>query len=117
MDVVVIGPGFPEVIRQSLGYVRNAGLACLFAPTATNVLTSLDLGELYFREVSLVPSYSCGPEDTRLACELLRTGKVHGSSLITHRFALDEVQKAYDTARRGGEAIKVVVIFPAKSTS
>jgi L-iditol 2-dehydrogenase len=117
MDVVVIGPGFPEVIRHSLGYVRDAGLACLFAPTPTGVLTSLDLGELYFREVKLAPSYSCGPEDTRLAYELLRTGKVRGSPLITHRFAIDDVQMAYDTARRGGQAIKVVVTFVPETSS
>ena len=47
------------------GVVRPGGTALLFTPTPTDVLTSLDLGELYFREVSLVPSYSCGPEDTR----------------------------------------------------
>jgi L-iditol 2-dehydrogenase len=117
MDVVVVGPGFPEVIRQSLAYVRDAGQACLFAPPATGVLMPHDLGELYFREVILVPSYSCGPEDTRLAYELLRAGKIRGSTLITHRFALDKVQSAYDTARRGGQAIKVVVTFPAEASS
>jgi L-iditol 2-dehydrogenase len=111
-DVVMIGPGQPEVIRQALGYVRAAGVACLFAPTPTGVLTELDLGGLYFREVSLVPSYSCGPEDTRRAYELLRTGQVRPRPLITHRFGLDEVQAAYDTARRGGPTIKVIVTFP-----
>jgi L-iditol 2-dehydrogenase len=114
MDVVVIGPGLADVIRQALGFVRDAGVACLFAPTATGVLTSLDLGELYFREVSLVPSYSCGPGDTRLAYKLLRAGRVRGSPLITHRFALADVQSAYDTARCGGAAIKVVVTFPGE---
>jgi L-iditol 2-dehydrogenase len=114
LDVVVIGPGFPEVIRQALGYVRDAGQAILFAPTATGVLTPLDLGELYFREVSLIPSYSCGPEDTRLAYDLLRNGQVQPGPLITHRFALSNVQAAYDTAKRGGAVIKVVVTFPAE---
>jgi L-iditol 2-dehydrogenase len=117
MDVVIIGPGFPDVIRQALSYVRDAGVACLFAPTATGVLTPLDLGELYFREVSLVPSYSCGPADTRRAYELLQTRQVRGSPLITHRFALDEIQSAYETARRGGAAIKVIVTFPVESSS
>jgi L-iditol 2-dehydrogenase len=112
VDVVVIGPGFPDVIRQSLDHVRNAGIACLFTPTATGVVTELDLGDLYFRDVSLIPSYSCGPEDTRLAYELLRTGQIEPRSLITHRFPLDEVQTAFDTARRGGSALKVIITFP-----
>ena len=66
-DIVVIGPGHAEVIRQALGYVRPAGAACLFAPTGPGVSTPLDLGELYFREVSLVPAYSCGPVETAIA--------------------------------------------------
>jgi L-iditol 2-dehydrogenase len=108
-DFVVIGPGHPDVIRQALAYVRPGGTALLFTPTAGGVTTPLDLGELYFREVSLVPSYSCGPQDTRQAYELLRTGKVRPEPLVTHRFGLEDVQQAYDTARRGGPAVKVLV--------
>ena len=111
VDFVVIGPGHPEVIRQALAYVRPGGTALLFTPTPSGVTTALDLGDLYFREVSLVPSYSCGPNDTRLAYELLRQGRVRVEDLITHRFALSEVQQAYETARRGGPALKVLVTF------
>ena len=112
MDFVMIGPGFPDVIRQSLRYIRDGGVALLFTPTATGVVTPLDLGELYFRDISLIPSYSCGPTDTREAYELLRQGRVRPEGIITHRFAIDRVQEAFDTARRGGAALKVLVTFP-----
>jgi L-iditol 2-dehydrogenase len=111
-DVVMIGPGQPAVVRQALEYVRPAGAACLFAPTAEGVRTELDLGELYFREVALVPSYSCGPEDTRRAYELLRGQQVRPLSLVSARFPLEQVQAAFDQARAGGATIKVVVTFP-----
>jgi L-iditol 2-dehydrogenase len=110
-EFVVIGPGHPDVIAQSLAYVRPGGTALLFTPTPGGVRTPLDLGELYFREVSLVPSYSCGPEDTRQAYELLRQGRVEVRPLVTHRFPLSEVQRAYETARAGGAALKVLVEF------
>ncbi len=111
-DFVVIGPGFPEVIQQALEYVRPGGMAVLFAPTATGLRTALDLGELYFREVTLAPSYSCGPEDTRQAAELLRRGLVNPLPTITHRFSLTHIREAFDTARRGGAAVKVLITFP-----
>jgi L-iditol 2-dehydrogenase len=117
VDVAIIGPGHPDVIRQSLSYVRPSGTAILFTPTPTGVTTALDLGELYFREISLVPSYSCGPDDTRAAYELLRTSKVGTGPLITHRFTLPEIQQAYDTARRGGPALKVLVTFAREGSS
>lgn len=110
-DFVIVGPGHPDVIRQSLGYVREAGAVCLFTPTPTGTTTNLDLGDLYFRDVSLVPSYSCGPDDTRHAYELLRTGCVGAEGLVTHRFPLEQAQQAFDTARRGGAALKVLVTF------
>jgi L-iditol 2-dehydrogenase len=111
LDFVIIGPGHPEVIRQALALVRPAGSAVLFTPTASGVTTSLDLGDLYFREINLIPSYSCGPDDTRLARDLLRRLRVRPERFITHRFRLDDVQTAYDTARRGGPTLKVLILM------
>lgn len=110
-NFVVIGPGHPDIIRQALAYVRPGGTAVLFTPTPAGVRTELDLHDLYFGEVSLVPSYSCGPDDTREAYDLLRTGRVRVEALVTHRFPLERVQEAYDTARAGGAALKVLVTF------
>jgi L-iditol 2-dehydrogenase len=117
LDFVVIGPGQPEVIRQAFAYIRPGGTAVLFTPTPSGVLTDLDLGELYFREVNLVPSYSCGPEETRQAHELLHKKKVRPEGLVTHRYDLDNIQEAYDTARRGGPALKVLITFPDGTAS
>jgi L-iditol 2-dehydrogenase len=111
-DYVVVGPGFPSVIEDATRLVRGGGSVLLFTPTATGVRTSLDLGDLYFREVRLLPSYSCGPTDTRRAYDLLRTGRVDPRPIITHRFGLDQIQDAYDTAKRGGSGLKVLVEFP-----
>ncbi len=110
-DFVVVGPGDPAVIRESLAYVRNGGSVVLFTPTPAGSQTSMDLNDLYFREISLVPSYSCGPQETRRAHDLLRRGAVDVAPLITHSFSIDRVQEAYDTAKGGGKALKVMVVF------
>jgi L-iditol 2-dehydrogenase len=111
-DYVVVGPGFPSVIEQATAYVRGGGSVLLFTPTAAGVKTSLDLGDLYFREIKLLPSYSCGPTDTRRAYELLRTGRVDPTPIITHRFEIADIQEAYNIAKRGGSGLKVLVDFP-----
>ncbi len=110
-DFVIVGPGDPGVIRESLAYVRSGGSVVLFTPTPAGAPTPLDLNDLYFREISLIPSYSCGPQDTRQAYDLLRQGAVDVRPLITHSFSVDRVQEAYDTAKRGGKALKVLVVF------
>jgi L-iditol 2-dehydrogenase len=111
-DFVVIGPGHPEVIKQALEYVRPGGTAVLFTPTPNGVETALDLGDLYFREVALATSYSCGPRDTRVAYDLLVRGTVRLEGLVTHRFPLEQIQQAFDTALAGRDALKVLVTFP-----
>lgn len=110
-DFVIIGPGHPDVIVNALDYVRPGGAALLFTPTPTGTLTALDLGALYFREVSVIPSYSCGPPDTRVAYDWLRKGLIQPEKLVTHRFPLEQIQEAYDTGRSGGPVLKVMVTF------
>jgi L-iditol 2-dehydrogenase len=110
-DYAVAGPGHPAVIAGATRYVRSGGTVVQFTSTPFGVETPLDLSTLYFREVSVVPSYSCGPRDTREAYRLLREGKVDVAPLVTHRFPLEQIQAAYDTAKRGGPVLKVLVTF------
>lgn len=110
-DYAVAGPGHPAVIAGATQYVRSGGTVVQFTSTPFGVDTPLDLSTLYFREVSVVPSYSCGPRDTRDAYRLLCEGKLDVAPLVTHRFPLDQIQTAYDTAKRGGSVLKVLVTF------
>ena len=68
----------------------------------------LDLGSVFFREVSIQSTYSAGPFDTRDALALLASGAVDAATLVSHRLPLDEVAEAFRLAR-SGEATKVVV--------
>lgn len=115
-DYVIVGPGVPDVVLGAVRYARSGGSVVLFTPTPDGATTPLDLGDLYFREISLIPSYSCGPADTRRAYELLRTGKVRVDRLVTHRYRLDEIQEAYETAKRGGSVLKVLVVFDGEQS-
>ena len=114
-DFVIVGPGSAEAILQAFDFVRDGGVVILFTPTPVGVETAIDLGRLYFRDVRIVPSYSCGPNDTREAADLLRRGAVDVEPLVTHRFALCDLQSAYDTAKRGGSVLKVLVNFDRSS--
>lgn len=68
----------------------------------------LDLDSMHFKKQILAPSYACPALFGPLALDYLRRGIVRGERYISHRFVLNEIQKAMDTAR-GPEAVKVVV--------
>ena len=85
-----------------------AGVVQLFAPTEPGDLIGLDLGAVFFREVTLQSTYSAGPSDTRDALALLTDGLVDPGSVISHRVPLERADEAYRLAASGA-ATKVVV--------
>ncbi len=110
-DVVVVGPGSPEAIRQGIALAAPAGRVVLFAPTPPGTTTAIDTHRLYFDEVTLVPSYSCGPDDTRAALAAIAAGVVRAADLVTHRAPITGVVGAYRAMAGGGAAIKSMILF------
>jgi L-iditol 2-dehydrogenase len=68
--------------------------------------------DLYFREIRIVPSYSCGPNDTRDALDLVARGVVTAAQVVTHSFALADVASAYRMAADASSTLKTIVTFP-----
>jgi L-iditol 2-dehydrogenase len=110
-DLVIVGPGTPEAIGAGVALAAPAGRVVLFAPTAPGVATAVDTNRVYFDEVSLIPSYSCGPEDTREALRAIAAGVVRAADLVTHRVPIERAADAYRAMAAGGAAIKSVVVF------
>ncbi len=110
-DVVIVGPGVPEVVEQGLALAAPAGRVVLFTPTPPGTRSAVDTHRVYFDEIALIPSYSCGPEDTRAALEAIAAGTVRAADLVTHRAPIAGVAEAYRAMARGGAAIKSVILF------
>jgi L-iditol 2-dehydrogenase len=100
-------------MRDALGAVAPGGTLLLFTMAAPGEKLTLEPGELYFREVSIVPSYSCGPEDTREALDLIARGVVRVDDLVTHRFPLERATEAFARAKDPEGSLKVLLTFPA----
>ncbi len=72
---------------------------------------SAGLFDLYFREVSVVPSYSCGPDDTAEALERIARRQVRVDDLVSHRFPVERAAEAFERARALEGAMKVAITF------
>ncbi len=95
-------------IQTALEIAGPGSVVQLFAPTEPGELVPLDLGAIFFREVTIQSTYSAGPNDTRDARDLLMAGGVEIDLIISHRVPLDDIAEAFRLAR-SGEAVKVVV--------
>lgn len=111
-DVVVVGPGSIAAIETGLRSVAPGGRVVLFTTTKPEESLPLSVHDLYFREVSLVPSYSCGPDDTREALQHIAAGRVPCHLLVTHRFRLEQIVDAYRVASNPRGTLKTMIVFP-----
>ncbi len=109
-DWVVVCPGSPEALDLALSLVAPQGTVALFAPLPPGQPFPLDLERLYFSDLRLVTSYSCGPDDTRKASELLRDGTVKVENCVSDFVTLDELPGAYERMSKG-EILKAMVEF------
>jgi L-iditol 2-dehydrogenase len=108
-DLVMVGPSKPAVMQQALACAGQASTVLLFMAPEPGVCWDLDVNYLFFNEISLVSSYSCGPPDTRETLELIRNGIVKAEDLITHRFPMEQTLEACRLTARAQDSLKVVV--------
>jgi L-iditol 2-dehydrogenase len=109
-DLVIVTPGSAKTMEQGIGLAGKGGTVLLYAPLPPGATLPVDVHDLLFSEITLVSTYSCGPDETRAALEFIRRGRVQTEGLITHRFGLDEVGEAIRLAVRARESLKVVVV-------
>ncbi len=110
-DFVFVCPGKPEVLGEALAAVAPGGTLLAFTMAPPGEIWPLDLFDVYFREIAIVPSYSCGPDDTREALAAITSGRVRVADLVSHRFAIGDAAAAFERARQAEGAMKVVIAF------
>jgi L-iditol 2-dehydrogenase len=109
-DVVIVGPGTTRALSAGIAAAGKGATVVQFTATPPEEEMLLRPHDLYFNETRLIPSYSCGPDDTREALELVRRGVLNARELVTHRFPLARICEAYDQAQKP-DSLKVVVTF------
>jgi L-iditol 2-dehydrogenase len=109
-DVVIVGPGSGKALRDGIAAAGKGATVVQFTATPPGEEMVIQPHDLYFNETRLIPSYSCGPDDTRQALELVRRGVISASELVTHKFPLGRINEAFAQAQQP-ESLKVVVTF------
>jgi L-iditol 2-dehydrogenase len=115
-DVVVCGPGTSAAMEAAVDAVAPGGTVVMFTPFPPEVRVSIDSTRMYFGDLRVVASYSCGPDDTRKALELITSGIVSASKVGAELVALDEVPRAYRQLAQS-QIIKPIVTFGEDESS
>lgn len=93
-DLVFVCPSSVRAIEQGLDLAGHGAKVLLFAPTPVGQKTNVDFNRLYFREVEIASSYSCGPGDVTEAILWCQSLAPLLESMISHRLSLSDVGEA-----------------------
>jgi L-iditol 2-dehydrogenase len=109
-DAVVACPGSQEALDLALQLAGPGSKVVLFAPMPPGKPVEADWDRLYFQEISLIPSYSCGPSEMAEAMAILRKSQVKAEQVVSHFIGIDELPEAYEAMKKG-EILKPMVMF------
>jgi len=110
-NVVIVCPNSIDAIQQGLYCVARGGTLMLFAPAKPGEIFSIDPNYIYFNDINIATSYSCGPEDTMYAMMYIKWGIVDTRKLITHKFSIEETEEAFRLTAEGRNSLKCMVVF------
>jgi len=109
-DVIFVCPGTKPALDLAIGMAKPGATIALFAPMPPGAETPVDLNRLYFNDVKIVNSYSCGPGDTKAAAEILRSGHIKAEHVVSDFIGIDDLPEAYHKMKRS-EIMKPMVVF------
>ncbi|MBC7237025.1 MAG: alcohol dehydrogenase catalytic domain-containing protein [Chloroflexi bacterium] len=109
-EIAICANPVAETQRLAVELVRKGGRVVLFGglPKAEPMVT-LDANRIHYGEIQIWGAFSYHPTMHELALDLLARKMVRAEDLITHRFALDDVQAAFETAG-SGVGLKTMVL-------
>ena len=108
-DIVLVTPSSISAMQQGLELVGPGGTVLFFAPPSPTSSLPITPNTFFFQELSIHTSYSAGPYETRLALDLLRTGRIQPETVITHHFPLQDAAQAFQLVAKPGDSLKVVI--------
>ncbi len=110
-DIVVVGPGNIEAMSLGISCAGRGGSVLFFTPARPGDVLHLRPDDIYFKDINIITSYSCGPDDTKEALNLILEGIVDTKRFITHKFPLEKTQDAFRLTAKTKESLKVIITF------
>jgi len=103
------------LLPQAVSMVRRKGQIALVGALRPDMSLTLDWPKLHWGEIDVVPvsgfyHWDNDPE-FQIVTDLLVQGKLHATEMITHRFPLEKINEAFETAanKKKTKSIKVVL--------
>ena len=109
VDVAIVATSSLKALEDAIEMVRNGGVIMMFGVPSKGAKIDLDMSKVYSKEITLVTSYAASDSDTKEALDLIESSKIDVKQLVTHTYPITDSQKAFDHARTGENAMKIII--------
>jgi len=108
-DKVIVCAGSLDAARQSLRLVERGGTILFFAVPNPNETVEIDFTPFWRNDISIKTCYGAAPMDNKIALNLINKRIINVTELITHKFGIKEIQKAFSIAAKGEDCLKIII--------
>ena len=109
VDVAIVATSSLKALADAIDMVRKGGTVMMFGVPSKGAKMDLDMNKIYSKEITLVTSYAASDKDTAEALSLIESSQIDVKQLITHTYSISDSQKAFDHARSGENAMKIII--------
>ncbi|GKS66586.1 alcohol dehydrogenase [Nitrosarchaeum sp.] len=109
VDIAIVATSSLKALEDAIDMVRKGGSIMMFGVPSKDSKLNLDMNKIYSKEITLVTSYAASDNDTKKALGLIESSKVNVKQLVTHTYTISNSQKAFDHARSGDDAMKIII--------
>ena len=106
---IYVCPGSQAAFDFAIRIAEPEATIVMFAPLAPGENLQVPQSA-YFKDLKILNSYSCGPEDTALALNLLELGAVKASDVISNFITLEDLPAKYLEMKKA-KILKPMVVF------
>lgn len=109
VDVAIVATSSLRALEDAIDMVRKGGTIMMFGVPSRGAKINLDMSKIYSREITLVTSYAASDGDTKEALYLIESSQIDVRQLVTHTYTIQDSQKAFDHAKSGENAMKIII--------
>jgi len=109
-ELVIVCTGAMKALNQAYYLVDRGGTILFFAPADPDARVEIPFNHVWWQELTITSSYAGSPRDITAAIELISSGRINVTKMITHRLPLEKTGEGFSLVEQAGKSIKVVIL-------
>ena len=108
-DLVILSAGALPAAKTALASAERGGTILFFAVPKPGETVDVDFNPFWRDDITIRTCYGAAPLDNLQALDLIRSGTVKVTDMVTHRFGIDAIGEAFRTGALPDKALKVII--------